>query len=114
MQFRYHGNRHPDNYPENLSENTLINGTLFNSSAHGTYSNISKIGIQGRPGVRFYLNSSVYSIEIGETGIYELDLEGYGIITSIKFDDSIGTFYSGENNDRMLIDIVYEEGGVNQ
>jgi hypothetical protein len=56
---------------------------------------------------------------IGETGIYELDLEGVGRITSIKFNkDDLDKFYpndleidtknDGQRADRLLIDIVYE------
>lgn len=47
---------------------------------------------------------------VGETGIYELDLENVGRITSIRFDESdLETFYnSNYQADKLLIDIVYE------
>jgi hypothetical protein len=41
------------------------------------------LGIQGPDGLKFYLNSSSSPIAIGETGIYELDLEGIGRISAI-------------------------------
>jgi hypothetical protein len=39
---------------------------------------ISQLGIQGRPGTSFYLNGSTLPIVLGETGIYEIDLQNYG------------------------------------
>ena len=120
MQFRYYGKGDARNYPiigsSTLSYyNKLVSGNIFDG-----YGTISKIGIQCRPGIHFYLNGSIYPIEIGETGIYELDLEGYGQILSIRFAESnadiglvgIDTF-DGSNADRLLIDIVYEGQGVN-
>lgn len=120
MQFRYYGKTDKRNYPtigpNPISYyNKLISGNIFEN-----YGVISKIGIQCRPGIHFYLNGSVYPIEIGETGIYELDLEGYGQIASIRFAESSDTltgideFGEGENYDKLLIDIVYEGQGVNQ
>nr|DAG21695.1 MAG TPA: hypothetical protein [Caudoviricetes sp.] len=37
------------------------------------------------PGTEFYLNNSDYSISLGTTGIYEIDLTGKAEITSIRF-----------------------------
>jgi hypothetical protein len=47
---------------------------------------------------------------VGETGIYELDLENVGRITTIRFDKSdLDAFYNPEyQSDKLLIDIVYE------
>jgi hypothetical protein len=47
---------------------------------------------------------------VGETGIYELNLEGIGRINSIRFDRSDLEKYYTDNprNDKILIDIVYE------
>ena len=121
MQFRYYGKGDNRNYPiigntEYSYYNKLISGNIFEN-----YGIISKIGIQCRPGIHFYLNGSVYPIEIGETGIYELDLEGYGQIASIRFAETndnsnllgIDIFDKPEINDRLLIDIVYEGESVN-
>ena len=120
MQFRYYGQGNVNNYPTigpNPASyyNKLISGNIFEN-----YGVISKIGIQCRPGIHFYLNGSAYPIEIGETGIYELDLEGYGQIASIRFAESSDTlngidiFDREEVYDKLLIDIVYEGQGVNQ
>ena len=60
---------------------------------------------------------------IGETGIYELNLEGIGTITSIRFENfsdkasqNLDSYYNPKDNieadgnraDRLLIDIIYE------
>lgn len=52
---------------------------------------------------------------IGETGIYELDLENVGRITAIRFDaNDLETIYTQPDNQaiRLLIDIVYEGASV--
>ena len=59
----------------------------------------------------FYLNDSNYPIVIGETGIYEIDLQNYGQIYSIRFtSESLNEYSIGK--DRLLIDIIYEGSGV--
>ena len=126
MQFRYRGTQtevdtgayiadHIENYPTISNyRDKLLFGNIFQN-----YGQVSQFGVQGPVGLRFYLNNSPYAIMIGETGIYELDLEGVGRITSIKFNkDDLDKFYpnnleidtknDGQRADRLLIDIVYE------
>lgn len=92
------------NYPENYDWTRLYGGNIFTD-----FSAITKLGIQGRPGTTFYLNDGQYPIYIGETGIYEIDLEGYGTIFKIQFEQSTLTEYDNEyKGDRLLIDIVFE------
>lgn len=113
-QFRYYGadwNNNPftaNNYPTDLNfPERLVGGNIFQE-----YSAITKLGIQGRPGTVFYLNDSQYPIVIGETGIYEIDLEGYGQIFKIKFESSSLTWYDKDGKgDRLLIDIIFEGSG---
>lgn len=114
-QFRYYGSdlihnefAKENNYPNDPSfPERLIGGNIFNE-----YSAITKLGIQGRPGTMFYLNDSNYPIVIGETGIYEIDLEGYGQIFRIKFDGPSLAWYDEDGKgDRLLIDIVFEGSG---
>jgi hypothetical protein len=116
MQFRYYGKDDERNYPN--IENYYVE--LTSKNIFEKYNIISKLGIQCRPGIHFYLNGSSYPIEVGQTGIYELDLEGYGQINSIRFAESDGnnlkgidTFGEEKSTDRLLIDIVYEGVGVN-
>ena len=96
-----------NNYPENYDWTRLYGGNIFSD-----YSAITKLGIQGRPGATFYLNDGNYPISIGETGIYEIDLEGYGQIFKIKFDKPTLDWYDGDGKgDRLLIDIIFEGSG---
>jgi hypothetical protein len=54
-----------------------------------------------------FLNGQEYPIVIGETGIFEIDLQNYGQIFSIRFTgDSLDDYQ--EHDDRLLIDIIYE------
>lgn len=116
MQFRFEGLENPNNYPEfkdkagfDVYNTTLTAGNIFND-----YKLISKIGIQGPIGLKFYLNNGAYPITIGKTGIYELDLENIGRINSIRFDkNDITNFFPNDNLvNRLLIDIVYEGGAT--
>lgn len=105
-QFRYRGEDHEENYP-NIESYTdkLTYGNIFQD-----YGFVSHLGIQGPVGMRFYLNFSSCPIMIGQTGIYELDLEDIGRISAIRFDRTdIDTYYTDNpRNDKILIDIVYE------
>jgi hypothetical protein len=112
MQFRFEGfGANTKNYPAFSDYPAMLtNGNIFRN-----YGIVSQLGIQGPIGLRFSLNGSKHPITIGETGIYELDLENVGRITSIQFNqDDISTFYPKDKEskaERLLIDIVYE--GVN-
>lgn len=54
-----------------------------------------------------FLNGQEYPIIIGETGIFEIDLQNYGQIFSIRFTAESLDDYQ-EFDDRLLIDIIYE------
>ena len=106
MQFRYRGENHADNFPKyDYYTDKLSLGNIFQD-----YGFVSKLGIQGPVGLKFYLNFSPNPITIGETGIYELDLEGIGRISAIQFNRTdLENFYTHNPlNDKILIDIVYE------
>lgn len=101
-QFRYYGDNDSRNYPEGLSMDQLVYNNIF-----GGLSSITQLGIQGRPGTMMFLNGQEYPIVIGETGIFEIDLQNYGQIFSIRFTgDSLDDYQ--EHDDRLLIDIIYE------
>lgn len=105
-QYRYYGKGNANTYPSDLDDAKLTSGNLFDGIA------ISQLGIQGRPNTCFYLNDSVFPIVLGETGIYELDLEDRGTITSIAFVNN-EAFKRYSTGDRLLIDIVFEKKGGN-
>lgn len=106
MQFRYHGPGNSNNYPSgSLAERDWANNLFYN------YGAVSHLGIQGEPGVVFYLNGGNDPITIGNTGIYEIDLEGVGRITSLRFDSKVlnETYNNSASiNHRLIVDIVYD------
>lgn len=106
-QFRYCNSTSEDNYPTYTSYyGKLTKGNIFADNGY-----ITHLGIQAKPGTKFYLNNSHLPITIGFTGIYELQLENYGRIYAIRFDEeSILEYDKADNTDRLLIDIIYEGG----
>ena len=108
MQFRYTQIPDPDDEEKRIWPPELLTNNIFEN-----YSSISKLGIQAGPGTRFTLGSTSndYPIEIGLTGIYELDLEDYGYINYLKF-EKIELPYIEKKGEELplLIDIVYEGG----
>lgn len=109
-QFRYYGEGNSKNYPVN----TMTSQNLIRNNIFAGYGSITQMGIQGRPGTTLYLNNSIYPIVIGQTGIYEIDLEDYdGQIYAIRFAaSSLATYDEEGNTDRLLIDIIYEGSGA--
>ena len=104
-QFRYYGPNHSKNYPEQVNYSSLAAGNIF-----ANYNPVTQLGIQAEPGVKFYVNYSTDPIMIGDTGIFELDLEGLGTITSIRFDRN--DLEAVKDTGPILIDIIYEGGGA--
>lgn len=104
-QFRFHSADSSDslNYPINYLDNWLNNILAECGPA-------SHLGIQGEPGVVFYLNGGDNPISLGSTGIYELDLEGVGLITKLRFEDKIQDLYTKEQSElhRLIVDVIYE------
>lgn len=101
-QFKYPGS-------SDITKEDLVIGNIFNK-----YGSVSQLGIQGRPGTTFWLNGggdfaqgNLYPIVINETGIFELDLQDYGIINTIRFKSADIDAYD-VGTDRLLIDIIYE------
>lgn len=105
-QFVFYGKNSSLNNPKDLD--------LWKYNLLSKYGSVSHLGIQGDPGTIFYLNNSNDNeISIGATGVYELDLEGLGYITALKFDSDIlyDKYKNNTNpNHRLIVDIVYEEG----
>lgn len=107
-QFRYYGrNRAGENYGTSYDE--LTRGNIFEQ-----YGNISQMGIQAPRGTKFFLNNgNQYPIIIGDTGIYEIDLQDHGHIYAIEFEKaSIDVFDKEGSTGRLLIDIIYEGAGA--
>lgn len=105
-QFRYYGDNNEKNYPANLSKDQLKNGNIFQN-----YNNIIQLGIQAKPTTEFFLNNSDFTLTVGGVGLYELNLEGIGAVTAIKFtEESLNK--AQESTNGLIIDIIYDEVGV--
>lgn len=111
MQFRYWNDNNSFNSPSTLTGDDLASGSLFS-----TYGSISALGVQGPPGLKFYLNNGDYPIIIGNTGIYQLDMNGVNKITSISFPGLASTNGDPDQKElltqsrKLIIDIVYGGG----
>ena len=105
-QYRYYGSSEK-NYPKGLTAEMLTNGEVFIHFGKGS---ITHLGLQASPGTTSFLNRSDNSIQIGKTGIYEIDVSGYGYITSIIFSDD--TLANVNEDNGIIIDIVYEGGTI--
>ena len=107
-QFVYYGLNDSRNTPQGSE---FSNPWIYNLFSQ--YRQISHLGIQGEPGVLFCINGSKDedAIMMGNTGIYEIDLDGVGYISSLRFlEGELKRFYpegsSGER--RLIVDFIYE------
>lgn len=79
----------------------------YNGNAFTNYLPVSRIGIQAPPGTKFYLNGSSTPVKVGWTGLFELDLNQGGEITSLSFDTGSLNFINGNSNACILLDLIY-------
>lgn len=104
MQFRYYGDSEAEkkkNYPAGLQRADLKSGAAFIN-----YYPIIQLGIQSLPGLHFYLNHANTSVEIGTTGIYELDLDGYTEIDNLAFSDDDLKTINDNPSAYLMVDII--------
>lgn len=107
-QFVYYGLNDSRNTPQGSE---FDNPWIYNLFSQ--YRQISHLGIQGEPGILFCINGSEDkdAIMIGNTGIYEIDLDGVGYISSLRFLESkLNDFYPRESSEekRLIVDFIYE------
>ena len=108
-QIRYYGEGlNSKNYPSDVNMSKLITGTAFKNNNQNVL--ITQLGIQTLPGTKFYLNDSANAIIVGNTGIYELDLNGLSEITAISFDRASINAIATNQNGYLIVDILYEDG----
>ena len=105
-QYRYYGES-AKTYPEELNATMMANGEIFSRTGKNS---ITHLGLQAAPGTTFFLNLGTNPIQVGKTGIYEIDITGYGFITSILFSSSTLERVTEDNG--IIIDIVYEGGSI--
>ena len=63
---------------------------------------VTQLGIQAPSGTKFYLNGFSNELQVGCTGIYELDLEGLTTLTQLSFDGG-----SLDNAETIIVDVIY-------
>ena len=106
-QFRYYGENHPNNWPQNITTNGLKTGSIFRDCVP-----IVQLGVQYKTNapIKFYINDSLNPIMSHPYGLYELDLTGKTQILSLKFDIVDGNELLVDENNPLIVDIVYIEG----
>ena len=106
QQYRYYDEQDTSrNYPKGIAFRNLVSGSIFAKTLP-----IVQLGIQALPGTKFYLNNNNHPIIIGNTGIYELTLEGLSEITALEFDRADLTSINNNTNGYLIVDIMYEDG----
>ena len=105
-QIRYYGDGNDKNYPKNnVSLTTLQSGSIF----HNTLP-IVQLGIQTLPGMKIYINNHTNPIIVGQTGIYELNVDGISYITDLRFDGTtLNIINRNQQNAYLIVDYLYEK-----
>lgn len=107
-QVRYYKDGDTKNQPSGTSGVTAAK--LRSGSVFSEYMPAKQIGIQTVPGVKFYLNGATDPIIIGNTGIYELNVENLAEITSLNFDyTSLKMLNDSPSTTYIIVDILYEK-----
>lgn len=107
-QFRYFKSGSTKNYPDGVILEDFVAGTAFLNNYP-----IVHLGIQTIPGVKFYLNNTPNTLMVDATGIFEIDLEGKTEIDAINFEaETFKSLIEQNNNGYVIIDIVYDDGGL--
>lgn len=106
-QVRYYGDGNAKNSASNVTLTTLQSGSTF----HNTLP-IVQLGIQTLPGMKVYINNHTNPVIVGQTGIYELNVDGISYITDLRFDGStLSVINKNQNNAYLIIDYLYEREG---
>lgn len=86
----------------NNNDNTNIKSTITDLNGSFENKSIIQLNIQAFPGTAFHINNSTNTIIVGNTGIYEINLEG--------FNSSINqlNFEAPPNGGYIIVDYIYE------
>lgn len=101
-QLRYYGDKKAENYPSTLSQYTLTQNVFE------LLSPVTRLGIQTLPGTKVYINENPNPIIIGQTGIYELDIESSGSIFSLVIDRKSLNTIQNSPSAYLIIDYISE------
>lgn len=105
-QIRFYGYGNSMNYPNNLTYNSLVDGSAFLKEGEKA----KRVGIQAPPGTKFSLGNGEEQgnyIIVGSTGIYEIDLTNMGIsIESIHMYGPSLDQININNGASLIVDII--------
>lgn len=94
-------------YKYSAIQEKFINGKMFEDCYP-----IYQLGIQTLPGVRFKLNYSNDYAYIGQSGVFELDLQGQVEINSLQFYRASMKTIDENPSAYLIVDVVYDDGEV--
>lgn len=104
-QIRYYGDGNVKNSASNITLQTLQSGSAF----HNTFP-IVQLGVQTLPGMKIYINNHTNPVIVGQTGIYELNVDGISYITDLRFDGStLKIINDNQKNTYLIVDYLYEK-----
>lgn len=108
------GKNEPEFYTNKNGETVRVTTDDYSSGAvFGDNFPITQLGVQALPGTKIYINqgSSISDgIIIGNTGIFELDLDGQTEITSLTVDAGSLSIINNNENAYLIIDTIYDKG----
>ena len=106
-QVRYFGEKHSKNSDPLITKRSLMYGTAFSN-----HYPIIQLGVQTLPGMKIYINGHENPVIVGQTGIYELNVDGITHITKLEFDGEVLNLIDSNNtNSYLIVDYIYETEG---
>lgn len=104
-QIRYYGNGNSKNSSSEVNLRSLQYGTVFHNHLP-----IIQLGVQTLPGMKIYINNHTNPVVVGQTGIYELNVDGISHIMDLKFDGTtLNIINSEQSNAYLIVDYIYEK-----
>lgn len=109
-QFRFYSDESSENYPvKNLNDKSVTTQDYVSGSIFKDALPILQLGIQALPGTKFYLNGSINPIYVGNSGIYDLDIEEEVRINGLAFEQDSMNRINDTGSAILIVDILYGE-----
>ena len=105
IQYRYYNDNNENNNPTGSKIKDFVSGDFLGNNIP-----ILQMGIQTLPGTKFYIDdvNKERDIIIGNTGIYEINLNNKTAIGKISFDLESMEIIKNNPGAYLIIDTVYE------
>lgn len=104
-QLRYYGVDNASNYSAGAMTAVTATSLQYGTALSYAYP-IVKLGIQTLPGTQMYINGSANPVVVGQTGIYELDVDGLSYITTLSFSATSLKNISDNPTAYLIIDYI--------